>query len=291
VNGNMQEKYFKDNPSNNIEKDSVDDIFLLIEKLSELYLFRGVADYDYKLQSSLERSARGYQTEEWLISEFQRTIHEYLPIEAHPSNKFELLSLMQHHGVPTRLIDITKSPYIALYFAASQNFFFANNVKDGAIYAFMRHNLQINSIRNILKRSKLEIDVNWLNRYVKRDSEVFNEVFYNHREDVALIIEPYKVNKRLYAQQGLFLISNFNYKSTEQIIDNLLPKDLTPDSNDPTLLKIRINGKWKIEILKRLDRMNINAATLFPGIDGFSRYLSEKNIFSDIYDKNDMHGY
>jgi hypothetical protein len=287
----MQENYFKQNPMNLIEKESIEDIFQLMEGLSEMYLFRGVSDFSYQLKSSLERSVRHYQTENWLIDEFQRSIHEYLPVESHPNNKFELLSLMQHHGVPTRLLDITKSPYVALYFAASQYFHGENNVKDGAIYAFMRHNLQSASIRNILGRSKFDFDINWLNRYVKRDSKVFDEVFYNHRDDVTLIIEPFKVNKRLYAQQGLFLISNFSNTTTEHLIEKLLPKDLPEGSNDPTLIKIKIKGELKMEILKRLDRMNINSSTLFPGIDGFSRYLSEKNIYTDMYTKNDMHGY
>lgn len=287
----MQEEYFSKNPMNLIEKDSIEEIFKLMEDLSELYLFRGVANFSYDLKSSLERSVRHYYTENWLINEFQRSIHEYFPVESHPNNKFELLSLMQHHGVPTRMIDITKSPYIGLYFAASQNFYGENNVKDGAIYAFMHHNLQSASIRNIMSRSKFDLDVNWLNRFVKHDSKIFEEVFYNHRDDAAIIVEPFKVNKRLYAQQGLFLISNFNYKTTEQIIEQLLPKELPKGSYDPTLIKIRIKGELKIEILKRLDRMNINSSTLFPGIDGFSKYLLEKNIFTDMYTKNDMHGF
>jgi hypothetical protein len=286
----MQENYFNKNPMNLIERDTIDEIFQTVEELSELYLYRGVSNFSYNLKSSLERTARHYQTENWLTDQFQRCIHEYLPVESHPNNKFELLSLMQHHGVPTRLIDITKSPYVALYFAASQNFYGKENIKDGALYAFMHHNLHIASIRNITKRSQLDFDVNWLNRFIKRDSKVFNEVFYNHSDDVALIVEPFKVNKRLYAQQGLFLISNFNNKSTEQIMSELLPENNEEGSSDPTLLKIKIPGEMKANILKRLDRMNINSSTLFPGIDGFSKYLSEKNMYADYYEKNDMHG-
>jgi hypothetical protein len=287
----MQENYFSKNPMNLIEKETIDEIFQTVEELSDQYLFRGVSNFTYNLQSSLERTARDYQTENWLIDQFQRCIHEYLPVESHPNNKFELLSLMQHHGVPTRLIDITKSPYVALYFAASQHFYGDVNIKDGALYAFMHQNLTLASIRNIQNRSKLDFDVNWLNRFIKRDSKVFDEVFYNHRDDVALIVEPFKVNKRLYAQQGLFLISNFNNNSTEQIMSELLPDNLEEGSSDPTLLKIKIPGNMKADILKRLDRMNINSSTLFPGIDGFSRYLSEKNIYVDQYEKNDIHGF
>jgi hypothetical protein len=287
----MLYEYFDKNPINLMEKDSIEDIFQLMEDLSEAYLFRGVADYSFNLESSLERSVQSLHSENWLIREFQRSVHEYLPVEAHPSNKFEQLSLMQHHGVPTRLIDITKSPYVALYFAASQNFYGENNIKDGAIFAFLHFNLQLASIQNILKRSKFDFDVNWLNKFIKKDSNVFEQVFYKHCDDVALIVEPFKVNKRLYSQQGLFLISNFRHKSTEQIIEQLLPKDLSDGSIDGTLLKIRIRGELKMEILKRLDRMNINSSTLFPGIDGFSKYLSEKNIYMDSFAVDDMHGY
>lgn len=43
----MQENYFKQNPDNLVEKDSVDEIFQLIENLSEMYMFRGVADFSF----------------------------------------------------------------------------------------------------------------------------------------------------------------------------------------------------------------------------------------------------
>jgi hypothetical protein len=287
----MQEKYFQRNPDNLVELNSIDEIFKFLEDLSNDFLFRGVSDFTFKLNSSLERTNRDFHTEDWLINQFRRSIHEFLPIEEHPNNKFELLSLMQHHGVPTRLLDITKSPYIALYFACNNDYGSKQNIKDGAIYAFLHHNLQASSIQKIKERSKFDFDINWLNKMIKLNTEIFNEVFYKHKDDVALIVEPFKVNKRLYAQQGLFLISNFSHKSTEEIIESLIIKDTNENSNDPTIMKLKIKGDFKIEILKRLDRMNINPSTLFPGIDGFSKYLSEKNLYTDVFDKNEMHNY
>jgi len=288
----MQEDYFAKNPSNLIERDSVDELFHLMDKLAEMYLFRGVSNYSYKLEASLERTNKRFpHTEEWFINQFQRSIHEYLPVEEHPNNQFELLSLMQHHGVPTRLIDITRSPFIALYFACSGGGKPCDDTLDGAIYAFMHQTLQSASIKKIMSRSDLGFDVNWLNRYLKSDNKVFNEVFYKHRDDVAIIIEPYKVNKRQYAQQGLFLITNFWLTSSEKILGDLINIDLPDGFSESTLIKIRINGSFKSDILKRLDRMNINASTLFLGLGGFARYLAERHSFLDGYETNDMHGY
>jgi hypothetical protein len=86
------------------------------------WIFRGVCDATFKLQPSIERCAEGtmnWAALETIVSdEFRYRAPMHLKQGAVPEDEFTWLALMQHHGVPTRLLDFTFSPFVALYFAS-----------------------------------------------------------------------------------------------------------------------------------------------------------------------------
>jgi FRG domain len=92
------------------------------EHTDSSWVFRGHGDASYRLMPTIGRAPTGRtykETEEKrLFSEFKRRSKMFIQ-GASPNNDWEWLTLAQHFGVPTRLLDWTNNPLIAAYFAIS----------------------------------------------------------------------------------------------------------------------------------------------------------------------------
>lgn len=117
-------------------------------------IYRGIQDKSYKLLTKIGRSiinnqvdlknpdynnVVSYQTERAALEDFKRYSNPY--IKDKPINDWEWLTLAQHHGLPTRLMDWTTNPLVAIYFACLDNI----GTKDVKIYVIKDYyNLRIN---------------------------------------------------------------------------------------------------------------------------------------------------
>ena len=105
-----------------------------VDKLNNEYIkekrfaFRGQSYAGWKLKTSLERAAEMFsidltklpKIEEGLIRKYRREAYLYIDQPPDDNDKMQWLSLMQHHGAPTRLLDWTYSFFIAVFFAIEQ---------------------------------------------------------------------------------------------------------------------------------------------------------------------------
>jgi hypothetical protein len=111
--------------------------FMELSATLDGWAFRGQQDAEWPLLSSLSRYMLAYVAdrsqwrarEERAIRIFRRKAHNYVQHPTLLDDDLRCLSLMQHHGAPTRLLDFTKSPFVAAFFALERS------VSDVAIFA------------------------------------------------------------------------------------------------------------------------------------------------------------
>ena len=93
-----------------------------------VWTFRGQSDAAWPLESSIERAARLHrcpsvrlwEREHWMVTEFMRRAHHYIPSPPATEDAIQWLSLIQHYGGATRLLDFTHSFYVAAFFAVER---------------------------------------------------------------------------------------------------------------------------------------------------------------------------
>lgn len=236
----------------------------LVEKLIyRQWVFRGQSDSSLGVKSSLYRLFEDFQEifkaykgrrkifaknehERLLIKNFQASAHLYIDYLPDEDDSLEWCSIMQHYGAPTRLIDVTFSPYIAVYFALESGH------KDCSVYAF-KHEYFTSIDKNEFKIENYQQQI-----YEENKGTGENAFFIPY--------EPKHTNQRLLAQQGLFLVPSTNYQTFDKIVSLYA-------TNENACIKYIIHASLRYEGLKFLRKMNITASSLFPGIDGFSRSL------------------
>jgi hypothetical protein len=224
------------------------------------FAFRGESAHSRPLCPSAERYGIFWEN----VPFFQSRVHHYLSDLPGSDEEVEWLALMQHHGAPTRLLDWSLSPYVATFFAIEQVPESAENPP--VLWAINFSDLMRYTCREMLAERDLYGEHDYF-----RD---FNRKLLNRRlpdRPVVAAVIPPRANERLIIQQGVFLYGDPHSVPFETCLRYALSR--VPEVCRPAVHKIEIDPSCRVEILKELDRMNINSATLFPGLDGFCRYL------------------
>lgn len=244
-----------------------------------VWIFRGQPN-EGELETSLERWIHKNQNKEildedsadlYMLTLFKQGAHHYLRSCAHlPDNTLEWLALMQHHGAPTRLLDFTRSPYIASFFAMDNAFPPEGKCVIWAVNTLLC-NKQAVKLLNEQRTEKSGYPI--LSEFdYGAILENFEEIFISNPNLPQLIlpISPDKKNERLTIQQGLFLCPG----DPSSFMENLYYSG----EYEEHVKRIIISNSCRRDAIEDLKLMNISHATLFPGLDGFARSLSN-NIY------------
>lgn len=237
------------------------------------WLYRGQGCACWTLKTTLERccEVKGFsklgerqRIESHLIRDFKRAYHQYAPHI--PVGELEWISLMQHHGAPTRFLDFTYSIYVAAYFAL-EDAKLSREDSTCAVWAVNGPWALEQSIKAF--RSKMPHAVDLVNETQESHEEIASNLLFKEPFVKAVVqLIPFRLNERLRTQRGTFLVPG---NISDSFMDNLA--SLPGYEKEENVLKIEIPVAMRNEAIEQLFSMNISRASLFPGLDGYSESL------------------
>lgn len=236
----------------------------LVDELSENWAYRGQANAEWLLENAIERTDfiqlyKGIEAD--FVAEFQRGARNYLQKDQTPEYLIEWLALMQHHGAPTRLLDFSKSPFIAAYFAFEHCV--ASADQHIAIWAVNVNFLRIQALDCFQDLFGAELEQSG-NRITEA---VFEKIFFQNSCSLIFPVEPFRMNRRYSLQQSIFVSTGNSFEPFMKQLGFLKNKI------EKAVIKIELPTVLQKEVLRDLQRMNLHRASLFPDLDGYAASL------------------
>lgn len=239
----------------------MDELLRAINELPNHFMFRGHSNSDWKLHSSLERMVGSSwnpefsrKLEQRAQQNFQSKFHIYNNTEVSPETNLSWLAMMQHYGVPTRLLDFTVSPYIALYFALES--YKPHEGNDLALYAI--NFKSVNTKTEDILRSRKKPLARKKNQLTENQDEVFDRV-QKLGKGVLWITEPCLMNRRLDRQHGTFLIHDFKQTIEQAFLTEYKSCDARKFIIPKTLYK---------NVYALLRKIGIDAKSIYGDLNG-----------------------
>lgn len=249
----------------------------------ETYIWRGQRCDDWKLESTIDRlirdakvaNAKAYDFQQKHLDQFKfaaRGRRGSTPAAIVEENDWWALG--QHHGLATPLLDWTRSPFVAAFFAFSE--IGTPQTDHRAIFALHQPTVVNWSSKNQSaeneRRRKESAEIIAGTRQGGLLSSLMHGL--EAQPELVLVRPLSDENQRLVSQGGLFTRLH-DGKSLETWVTKNHPED----DDGMSLLKILVPNVDRDVCLRTLNRMNINPLSLFPDLAGTSKYC---NLFSEI---------
>ena len=232
-----------------------------LKRFRSTLAFRGVERVDHGLRTGLARIAGDRAAiERHLLRNFVKYAEER-PDARHDS-VWHWLALAQHHGLPTRLLDWTYSPLVALHFVTElASAFDADGVVWCVDYQGAKRLLPP-PLREVLEREASDV---FTPELLARAAETLEALRAISRDTPALLfLEPPSLDQRIVTQYALFSLLSDPEEEMEAWVQR--------HGELCTRVIIPASAKW--EIRDKLDQANVTERVLDPGLDGLCRWLN-----------------
>ena len=249
--------------------------------------FRGHADANYLLIPSVLRSAGWRENERRMYNELLISCpQDFAGCRTH----LDYLVEMQHYGLPTRLLDITRNPLVALHFACA-----SHDDATGELIAFKVDDREIKypqsdtvailaslplfdsdkqqefyrlATDKKLSQAQFNEKIGRLLHEIKSEKPAFRDSIVKEDLLKCVVVQALKNNSRIIKQDGAFIISGLS-RNNEGAINALRYRDASKKQQIYLITDKR-------SIRRQLETYSINHAALFPEIDDVADFIKTK---------------
>lgn len=268
------------------------------------FLYRGHSNQDYELIPSVFREVKtsledaedtieirnkaylAFSREFYILQCFIAEASAYCPtIET--TDYVRWAEIAQHYGAPTRFLDWTSNPLVALYFAC-----LGNSALDGCVWL-----IHVANYQRCESRAS-----DWTKMRYQTNRDIIEGLLKSKAPDdtlpeYPLLLAPNYIDLRMSAQSSMFMV----WGQDEHAFNDMFKRTVYMDYDEELssefiftkrnrishfLNRVIIRSEDKQFILRELERMGINAKTLFPGLDGVGKYIERKFRFD--YEESSM---
>ncbi len=266
---------------------------IMSSPIKNAFLFRGMEDCKYELLPNIFRRTEdrindssiinskylGFANELGILQNFIQEASAYVS-QFDTYNYVRWAELAQHFGVPTRFLDWTENPLVALYFACESN-------KDCDAVVWVLHKRNYLTYVNEHDENRFKDN----NKYATNEeaikdlliTPVTDGIKYSKLWKLPIIYTPYYFDHRMSAQASWFMVWGIQKSPLEGLVNSSCYMKYEPPTNgfrtfgisqeERFLYRFLIHQSEKQRIMRRLDHMGIHAKSLFPGLDGIGKHI------------------
>lgn len=243
---------------------SIDELLSFVMQLNKEHglrlWYRGVADCSWELLPSIQRNENRIKNERFLTNDFYIRARQVFENSPSKKNYSAWIAIMQHFGLPTRMLDWSSSPLIATYFAVEK--FEMYSQTDAAVWVLAPGRLnEIEGFGNCIFPVDAETAQNMLLPAFKERGQI------EELSDKIIACHSTENNLRMYSQQANFTIHNSTKKLEEICGEDMLYKIIIPKNSK----------KW---FLHCLEIFGITESFIYPDLEHISKDL--KRIYDII---------